>query len=322
MVVFASGYDNVGPGDGNGHLFVVDAWKGGTPLKTVSTFTDTNYLMPAGTTSNYSGLAKINSWVESDLVNTSKRFYGGDLLGNLWRFDIDDLLAPKSKALLLAQLKHANGTPQPITTRPALAEVKYNGAGYPVVYVATGAYLREGDPTDTTVQSVYAIKDPLTATGYGDLRKDSTFVEQEIEAGLDADKRPTREQEVLVPVRWNEHSGWRADFPVGGERVSVNPQIALDTLYVGSNLPKNDACTVGGDSFLYRFDILTGKVRANYVGNVLLMGVTTVQLTTGANASSMETIVTTSKGELKPFVEPPSIGGGTLKRTSWRELVD
>jgi type IV pilus assembly protein PilY1 len=173
VVVFTSGYNNVSPGDGNGHLFVVDANKG-TLISQIKTYTSGT--TPAGDTSTPSGLARINSWVDSEVVNQAKRFYGGDLLGNVWRFDVDSLVAPFGKALLMGQLTSPDGTPQPITVKPAVAEVNYNGNKYPVVYLATGRYLGTTDLSNTKTQSVTAIKDPMIDLSYGVIRSNPLFV--------------------------------------------------------------------------------------------------------------------------------------------------
>src|SRR5213075_1166515 len=116
--------------------------------------------------SDPSGLAKINSWIDNTADNTAKRYYGGDLKGNVWRFDIDNLVAPNQSTMLLANLQFSANTPQPITTKPELSQP----SGKPVVIVATGRYLGTSDIADTTQQSVYAIKDNLTATGWSDVR--------------------------------------------------------------------------------------------------------------------------------------------------------
>jgi type IV pilus assembly protein PilY1 len=311
-VVFASGYNNVSPGDGNGHLFVLDA-NTGTLLSQVKTFTGGT--TGAGDTTTPSGLAKINGWVDSELANVVKRFYAGDLLGNLWRFDIDGEVAPNNAALRLAQLTSTDGTPQPITTKPSLAEVSHNGSKYPVVFVATGKYLGTTDLSDNHVQSVYAIKDPLIDASHGILRGNANFVPQTITTS------GTTRSSTNDPVDWLTKAGWRADLPAG-ERVSVNPQLALETLFVGSNLPSNDSCTVGGQSFLYEFNIGTGGSTSTYVGSVMIQGLTLVQLTTGAASGSVVSIITRSDGTLQSLVGSPSTTTNTLRRTSWRELVD
>ena len=325
VVVFASGYNNVSPGDGNGHLFVLDANTGSQLLK-IDTFTSGT--TPAGTSSAPSGLAKINAFVDSELNNSAVRFYGGDLLGNLWRFDIDNLVAPNQQALRLAQLKLADGTPQSITVKPALAEVSYNNIRYPVVYTATGRYLGTTDLSNTTTQSIYAIKDPLTNSPYGDIRASSSMVVQTITA---AGSTPLGTRTIAVnPVDWSTKSGWRADFPASGERVNINPQLVLDTLYVGTNIPSTDTCTIGGSSFLYQFDITTGGVAAGqsnlatFVGDVLIQGITTVQLagSDSSGSGSIVTILTRSDGTLETEVQSTPSSAANLRRTSWRELVN
>lgn len=330
VVVFASGYDNVTTadgkytGDGNGRLFVVDAVTGKDVISGGIPTLDADG-NPVGSTSVPSGLARINSWVDDESDNTSLRFYAGDELGNLWRFDLDGNVAPNKAALRLAQLqaKDDKGVtqPQPITTKPAVAMISYNGVNYPVVYVGTGSYMRVDDSKNTLVQSVYALKDPMADLPYGDVRVRNDVQVQTITAGFDNKQVPTRSSTAL-PVDWGTKIGWRADFPVGGERVSVNPQLALDTLYVGSNLPKDEDCSVGGNSFLYQFNILTGASEGIYIGNVLVQGLTLVQLTTGANSGSIVSIITRSDGSLQTEVGDPPAVTGTLRRTSWRELVD
>ena len=101
-----------------------------TPASACSTFPPTPAVTtPAGTATTPSGLGKLNAWVDSEIDNTAKRFYGGDLLGNLWRFDTDNLVAPNQAALRLAYFS-AGGVPQPITTQPSLAQVNYGGSHY------------------------------------------------------------------------------------------------------------------------------------------------------------------------------------------------
>ncbi|MDB5872862.1 MAG: pilus assembly protein PilY [Ramlibacter sp.] len=319
VVVFSSGYNNT-TGDGNGHLYVVNA-NTGVQVAKIDTFTSGS--TPAGTAAAPSGLGKINAWVDSELDNHALRFYGGDLLGNLWRFDIDGIVAPNNAALRLAELKLASGAVQSITVKPALGEVTYNSIKYPVVYVATGRYLGTTDVSSTVTQAVYAITDPLTTATFGDIRSTSVLVSQTISTG-------TVSRTVTVsPVDWSVKKGWRADFPVAGERVNINPQLILSTLYVGTNTPDSNICTAGGSSFLYKFDIATGGVASGEssigttIGSVLIQGITTVQLAgVGSSPGSIVTILTKSDGTLETRVEAAPSLGGALRRASWRELSD
>ena len=113
IVAFSSGYNNE-TGDGKGRLFIVNA---NTGEEIVSGGIPTS----AGSTTTPSGLAKINAWVEDATNNTATRFYGGDLLGNIWRFDYDGLVEPTNSALKLG-VAEVSSTPQPITTKPMLLQ--------------------------------------------------------------------------------------------------------------------------------------------------------------------------------------------------------
>ena len=98
-----------------------------------------------------------------DANHISRRVYGGDLNGNLWRFTIG---TAGYTAFKLATLQDANGVAQPIMDKPQVTTVN----SLPVVYVGTGRYLSTSDVTSTQQQSFYAIKDPLTSTAYGSPR--------------------------------------------------------------------------------------------------------------------------------------------------------
>ena len=69
-------------GDGHGYLFVLNASTGAL-LHVFDT--------EAGDGTTPSGLAYISAYVENpQLDNTVQYVYGGDLLGNVWRFDLND----------------------------------------------------------------------------------------------------------------------------------------------------------------------------------------------------------------------------------------
>lgn len=331
VVVFASGYNNnVSGGDGNGRLYVVNANTGAT-VTSVATYTAVS--TPAGTPTTPSGLSKINVWVDSEIDNKAKRFYGGDLLGNVWRFDIDGLVAPNNSAFRLAQLQAGSPiTPQPISTQLSLAEVTQSGTKYPIVFVGTGKYLGASDLSNTAKQSVYALKDPLTATGLGDVRAGTTLVAQTLTTTTDASGAKIRTA-TKNPVTWSSKNGWYVDLPSAGERVNVDPQLLFNTLTVAANIPSSDACTIGGESFLYRFDIGTGgsaisgsDTAGTWLGNTMIVGLSFVQLKTdGGAAGSGDTVTITvdnagNTGTSK-LPDPVSSTGAT-RRTSWREIVN
>ena len=319
VVAVTSGYNNV-TGDGKGHLYVLNA-NTGTTLK--------NIVTTAGSKTAPSGLAKINAWVVDPTNNTSLRYYGGDLLGNVWRFDTDDLVLPHQSAMLLATLQISATAPQPITTKPVTAEI----SGKPVVIVATGRYLGESDITDATKQSIYAIKDPLTATGWGDLRANTTdFVEQTITLTKLDGTAATSEAEAVTStvsdtkVDWSSKAGWRIDLPISRERVFTNMGLQLNTLAIGTAIPSGDACASGGQSWLYYLGIQTGSAISKdapgklWSPDSIIVGIAWIKDTDG----NIHNVIQDNKGNIK--ITTPPIGSETGKsdahRTSWRELTD
>lgn len=308
VVAVTSGYNN-SSGDGKGHLYILNANTGAKLLDLVTS---------AGSTTTPSGLGKINAWVEDISNNTSLRYYGGDQLGNLWRFDVDNLVEPKQAALLLATLQIDATHPQPITTIP----VTVTASNKPVVIVATGRYLGTDDITDTTQQSIYAIKDPLTNAGWGDVHADTTrFVKQTFSL-------PTTTTAAVTTnlVDFNTKAGWWIDMPHSKERAFTNMTLQLNTLVLTTAIPNGDACASGGESWRYYLSASTGSaVSSNPVGirwsdKSLIVGDSWVKDTNG----NVRVIYQNSDGNIiteLPQVNPTG-GSGNAHRTSWRELVD
>ncbi|MCX7150509.1 MAG: PilC/PilY family type IV pilus protein, partial [Rhodocyclales bacterium] len=155
-VFFSSGYNNA---DGLGYLFAVNPKTGvlhtGFPMS--------NSSGGVGTPSN---LGKIGIWATDPALNNTAEFvYGGDMNGDLWRFDLNTSAAGHTGTAVfkLAHLS-SGGVSQPITTKP---EVTKMTDGTHIVFIGTGKYLELTDLAATTdKQTLYAIKDTL---GVGNL---------------------------------------------------------------------------------------------------------------------------------------------------------
>lgn len=324
VVMFSSGYsDGTLSGSGNGYLYVLNA-KTGVLISKIPTYTTGT--TAAGTTAAPSNLGAINAWVDRTFDNTVSRVYGADMLGNVWRFDVDDNLGPAgNEAFLLAQTLTSTGAVQPITTKPELSEIKVGGTRYALVSVGTGRYLAQSDLGDTTLQSVYTFKDTLSDTSLGVLRSNTGMVSQTLGA-LTTTTRRARTIVSPKTVSWATQNGWYIDFGLSaGERVNVDMTSQLGILTVGTNIPETNACTTGGTSWLYFFDVTGGSflstskdaVAGYFLGNSLIEGLTTIQNTTGAT----QTIVVNNKGEITTEDNPPPPpSANSSRRTSWREL--
>lgn len=331
VVLVASGYNNTSPGDGEGRLFVLDA-DSGTLIRSIST--------GVGNTATPSGLAKIAAWANYPMFNnTAQRVYGGDLLGNLWRFDINDIIDSAGyEAQRLATLKDAGGTAQPITSRPELGMIK----NQPVVFIGTGQLLGASDLSTAGTQSIYAIKDHLNNADYGDPRTTASgsFVKQVMTSDADGDGEvdtcPTDstyciEGQAIVNVTkntvdWATKDGWYVDLPVAGERVSTNMRLVDGTLVFSTNTPQSGACVPTGVSYSYFLDYQTGGYvegtdglagfkLGDYLstGPVLVQGSGFIRALIQGDCSGSECLNT-------PPVptQPP---GANMRRISWRELI-
>jgi len=316
VVIFSSGYNNVSPGDGVGRLFVVNANTGVRARTDITT--------GVGSTDTPSGLDKINGWIDLETDNTTKRVYAGDLQGNLWRFDIDGLIEPKNRALQLASFVK-DAKPQPITTRPRLAEANKQT----VVIVGTGQYLDTGDITDVSTQTIYTIKDALGSTGIGDARTNDTLVQQALSVNEDdADTKDTDESKTAsitkLPINWVTNNGWWVDLPHRGERVATDIAMQSGVLAIATAIPRGDACESGGGSWNYFLGVSTGSSLENPAGaevasNSLVVGQSFVRMADG----TLRLLRQLSDGTTK-IVNTPAGSSSNLvpQRTSWRELTD
>jgi type IV pilus assembly protein PilY1 len=325
VAVVSSGYNNISPGSGKGFLYVLDLADGTILAKVGTGAGDTTLTCTAPALCGPSGLGKLSEYVKDPLTNPVALYvYGGDLWGNLWRFDMS---SSTPSVLKLAELKDADGRPQSITTRPELAEINSK----PAVFVGTGRYLGVSDLTDpadlepplpyANVNSIYGIRDPLSGTGWGNVR-DSGKLKQVGVLKLSE----TRYAGQANSVDWNSDAGWVLDIVFNpGERVNIDPQLVLGTLFVVSNVPKTNACTAGGDSVEYQLDYLTGSYVStapdNEIGRKRVGSMTVGAVIVRLPGGQVKVISTAATGE--KFTGGLYIGGGgkTGRRINWREII-
>ena len=330
VVLVTSGYNNVPDssynyGDGRGYLYVLNALTGAM-IEAIPT--------GVGSVAAPSGLAQIRAWADNAMFNnTAMRVYGGDVLGNLWRFDINgDIGAAGHDALLLATLRDAAGNPQPMTAKPELGDDNGNA----VVYVGTGRYLGISDLTDSSRQTIYAIKDRLGTTGQGNPRTTPGFVQQTLTATTCPPNTPTTicalgqsartSTNNAVDMTFNE--GWYVDLPDTGERAYTDPQLALGTLTFTTNVPDATACNAGGYSYFYFFDYRTGApvssltngVVGAKLGNALATRAVFARLPNNTLLSIVR--LSTGSGNASTIVlyPPKPDKVSKTRRLSWREL--
>lgn len=302
VAVVTSGYNNVPEGgkytgaDGLGYVFVLNL-SNGSVIKTIST--------NEGTLASPSGLARLNlKTADFSLDNTAIEAYGGDLYGNVWRFDLDAGTVRKVVAF---------GTGKPIMTSPEIADVE----GRKAIYFGTGRYLGEDDLTDTSVQTIYGIRDDGATT-----ITDTSQLIRQTATGTGSTRSITRND-----VDWTTKFGWYVDLIDTGERVSVDPQLYFGTLVMASTVPTASACQPGGYSWLYQLDYKTGGnvgVSSASAGTKFTSPI--VGLTVSKLPSGTPVIYPITADGKKPTPSELKIssssGSGGVKRVLWRELFD
>ena len=319
VVLLTSGYNNVNAtpqtGDGGGYLYVLDAATGQILYK-IST--------GVGDPTTPSGLAQINNFVnKAEVNNTTERVYGTDLLGNLWRFDVNNNTPPSGReATLVGTAKDAGGTPQPITTRPELTEI----GGKPLVFMATGKLLGATDTVDLQSQSIYGIVDPVVGTtAFTNLRSSlAPLVMTQVGSGATAYRTIAC---TGTTAQCGSTDGWRVDLPDNGERVNVQMILRDRTLIVGSNVPQIGACKAGGYGWLNFLDYKNGLAVngspnlsvSESISNSLIVGLTVIKV--GGTSPSNNRILVSTVGGVVNRPGAFSLPSGTARRLSWREVV-
>lgn len=318
VVVVTSGYNNTSPGNGKGYLYVLNAGTGAIISKIATN---------VGSTTTPSGLGKISGWNNEPAGNRVGYIYGGDLLGNLWRFDINSTVAATvadgeigtGDVMKFAALfsDTAGTNPQPITTAPVLGKINEKR----VIFIGTGKYLETGDLTTTQVQTQYAIKDDDATTTLVNPR--NSLVNQTLTNNPDGSATRLTSGNA---VNFYTGRGWFVDFPDSGERVNIDAELVQGTLLVPTIVPSNTVCSPGGYGWLNFFDYKTGgaintatdlaslKYDATIVGvNVLyVQGEPKVGVVTSTNP-------TPELNENVGFAATAT--GFSGKRVIWRELI-
>ena len=253
-------------GDGRGHIWVLNPATGAV---------EKEFITPAGygSTSAALGLAHLGKQANLPADTVVRYVYGGDLLGNLWRIDLN--AASLSAPTRIAAVSAPNSSYQPITVPPVIGPVSGSTSKL-YVYFGTGQYFSTDDVPGTAspnsfatqTQTFYGIADDTTVAspsmpdirgtngatcpvggGNGDL-----VCQSATQASASAPFTATHNPVDLATKR-----GFYMDVPIANGR--VNNQAALTvkgTLVFVVNKPSNLVCNPGGSSYLFQLNAATG----------------------------------------------------------------
>jgi len=227
---------------------------------------------PPSPSNRTNGLARVTA-VDNDGDLIADVAYGGDLFGNVWRFDLVALDEPD----LVFSAVDDDGSPQPITTKIAVARHP-TGVGVLLLF-GTGQYLNAGDKSDASkahVQSFYGIWDDGSAGSNGapsvtrdellQQRFTHTATVDGASGGLASSGRVSTDNRI----QWSGDDasrGWYIDLVVDpddadpdaeGERVVTPAQVRNGRVVFVSLIP-GDCCDAGGTSWINVLDVADGS---------------------------------------------------------------
>jgi type IV pilus assembly protein PilY1 len=313
VVLVPSGYNNPG---GKGFLYVLNPTNGAI-LRKLPLPGDT------GTDAAPTGLSTIRAFTASRRDPLALQAYGGDLKGNVWRFDLSDANPANWSAAtaLIAKLKDGNNNEQPITTGVRIEIDQTNNVDR-YLFVGTGKLLGPADITSNTVRnSLYVIRDgtrttpePAPATPYG--RSNLNSVNGSVVAGFSG--TPTGR-------------GWYQDAADLTEKIGTDVFADVQTVVFAFSKPTSDPCAAPLSSRLFARDFTSGASVLVANGGVvpgydISSGIAGVQLiqgqpgSGGTSSGEIRALVTTMKGEVFSFALTPPATPAARHRVSWRLL--
>ncbi|MCL2309600.1 MAG: PilC/PilY family type IV pilus protein [Proteobacteria bacterium] len=169
MAILPSGYNNGSGsgqpknGDGKGHLFFVDAETG----ELMNNGSSGDVVTPEGSQSMPLGLVAIGSYTEDYTNQLATTVYGGDQVGNFWRFNLEsthrsDWVKQNDPVVggvqKMATLKDSTGNNQWVTTEP-WPQLDSSATPNRWVFVGTGGFRNENDLLSKTGHTFYAFRD-------------------------------------------------------------------------------------------------------------------------------------------------------------------
>ncbi|HWR76292.1 MAG TPA: PilC/PilY family type IV pilus protein [Thiobacillus sp.] len=268
--VFSSGYNN-SEADGSAsttgyaYLYIVDIATG-TLIEKISTKT--------GSVATPNALSA-PSLIDIDGDGDVDYAYAGDLLGNMWKFDLCNAggsgcstnssgwkvaFGSTGTPLPLFVALDSSGNAQPITGTVEVTR-HFSGDGFQL-YFGTGKYLESTDIATTGTQTFYSLWDkelsPSTISGRSVLQEQTITTTASVSGNnyRRSSNNPV-EWDGLVPL--GTKRGWFMDLPTSGERIVTAPVLFSGRILFTTLIPSTGVCSGGGTGWLMELDSETGS---------------------------------------------------------------
>ncbi|HMO49095.1 MAG TPA: PilC/PilY family type IV pilus protein [Rubrivivax sp.] len=307
-----------------------------------------NVLATLDTGAGASGLAHLGKLGNAPPNDIVRYVWGGDLLGNVWRFDLDTGTVVK-----IASLTDDGGSlNQPVTSAPEVSLVSGSTTKF-VVMFGTGRYLADEDVPGVGQntwaaqrQTIYGLFDDTTVAnptlpnlrgsngnscpsggGNGDLVCQSLALTTNAYNG-----QPTYAATTHA-VNPASRRGWYIDLPLDANlthgRIVSKPSLTTGgTLALTVNIPTNVQCDPGGRSWYLAIAGATGGAVAKNVGGNTYFD---AGYFLGYALASRTVVVTTANGKRAlirmsdktvqaPPVYEPATSAAQWRRVYWRSV--
>ncbi|MGV8959386.1 MAG: pilus assembly protein [Stenotrophomonas sp.] len=304
--IFGNGYGSVSGADGSVYLFVVDIGTGA--VTTISAKESSGGLSRPNGLGNLVALDRkliANGEISQGSDGFIDTIYGGDLHGNLWRFDLTDAgsfqVGVGGKPVFTA--KDSDGKRQPITGG---LEAALGPKGGVMILFGTGSFMFEqtgniNDKTNDDMQTVYGVLDVGTVTatlGRSNLQEQTLNATTNFVTSNNVDYYGTKSGWYLDLSSKVKNSAGK-DVPAG-ERVVGRPRLQGGTFLFPTYSPSStDPCAGGGANALYGLKALTGggdlgSFRQGPKGDPAAQGTGKMVLATGGSSPVMDIGILTS----------------------------
>lgn len=204
--------------------------------------------------------------------------YAGDLMGNLWKFDVtsDDPANWRPSFGSAPEYAPLYTTPdhQPIAVMPTIGFKHPNGGVMLSFGTGKTFEVEDSDPRSTVNvnlrarQAIYGIWDkPGESTGFSGVA--SLQVQNEV--ALPGAANNTLTGTSSNTINWGTQRGWYFPLRTGGERVNIRPQIPdpvnpNSPLFVVANTPAEAVpCRGGGTARIFALNVYSGAAPINGV---------------------------------------------------------
>lgn len=345
VAAFGNGYNNTeadGNASGSGHavLYLVNVETGELISKI-----DTG----AGSAGTPNGLAS-PAMVDIDGDSLVDYIYAGDLLGNMWKFDVtsgNENNWDVAHGLLFNSPLFTTEANQPITTRPQVTAHPEGLDGF-MVYFGTGKYIESNDDNSigATTQAFYGIWDKDQPALFGFDTDDLLQQTIDNQYSFSANSNNFTLRDVSrTPIDYSTHMGWYLNLiPENiegspnnnnfGEKQVSNALVRDGRVIFTTLIPSQGLCDFGGSSFIMELDFASGggldypafdlngdggfDDRDTLASGVMTNNGIVPTLSIFSDSDSDIAYGSGSSGDVAEF--QLNVGGSYLGRQSWRQL--